>query len=45
MLHHGKHAPVPTILRPVSGIKFEVNFVDTIVLEIMFYCESIFENS
>ncbi len=23
MLHHGKHAPVPTILRPVAGIKFE----------------------
>ncbi len=25
MLHHGKHAPVPTILRPVAGIKFEMN--------------------
>ncbi len=24
MLHHGKHAPVPTILRPVAGIKFEI---------------------
>ncbi len=22
-LHHGKHAPIPTILRPVAGIKFE----------------------
>ncbi len=22
MLHYGKHAPVPTILRPVAGIKF-----------------------
>ncbi len=25
MLHHGKHAPVPTILRPVAGIKFEMS--------------------
>ncbi len=25
MLHHGKHAPVPTILRPVAGIKFEIS--------------------
>ncbi len=24
MLHHGKHAPVPTILRPVAGSKFEM---------------------
>ncbi len=24
MLHHGKHAPVPTILGPVAGIKFEM---------------------
>ncbi len=24
MLHHGKHAPVPTILRSVAGIKFEM---------------------
>ncbi len=24
-LHHGKHAPVPTILRPVVGIKFEIS--------------------
>ncbi len=24
MLHHGKHAPIP-ILRPVAGIKFEMN--------------------
>ncbi len=23
--HHGKHAPVPTILRPVAGIKFEMS--------------------
>ncbi len=22
MLHHGKHAPIPTILRPVAGINF-----------------------
>ncbi len=25
MLLHGKHAPVPTILRPVAGIKFEIS--------------------
>ncbi len=25
MLHNGKHAPVPTILRPVAGIKFEMS--------------------
>ncbi len=25
MLHHGKHAPVPSILRPVAGIKFEMS--------------------
>ncbi len=25
MLQHGKHAPVPTILRPVAGIKFEMS--------------------
>ncbi len=25
MLHHGKYAPVPTILRPVAGIKFEIS--------------------
>ncbi len=25
ILHHGKHAPVPTILRPVVGIKFEIS--------------------
>ncbi len=25
MLHHGKHTPVPTILRPVTGIKFEMS--------------------
>ncbi len=25
MLHHGKPAPVPTILRPVAGIKFEMS--------------------
>ncbi len=25
MLHHGKHAPFATILRPVAGIKFEMN--------------------
>ncbi len=25
MLHYGKHAPVPTILRPVAGIKFEMS--------------------
>ncbi len=25
MLYHGKHAPVPTILRPVAGIKFEMS--------------------
>ncbi len=25
MLHHGKHAPVPTILRPVAGITFEMS--------------------
>ncbi len=31
MLHHGKHAPVPTILRPVAGIKFEMYFVHKIV--------------
>ncbi len=24
MLHYGKNAPVPTILRPVVGIKFEI---------------------
>ncbi len=24
-LHHGKHAPVPTILRPVAGITFEMS--------------------
>ncbi len=27
MLHHGKYAPVPTILRPVAGIKFEIRFL------------------
>ncbi len=25
MLHHGEHAPIPTILRPVAGIKFEMS--------------------
>ncbi len=25
MLHHGKHAPAPTILRPLAGIKFEMS--------------------
>ncbi len=25
MLHHGKHAPIQTILRPVAGIKFEMS--------------------
>ncbi len=25
MLHHGKHAPVPTILKPVAGITFEMS--------------------
>ncbi len=25
MLHHDKHAPIPTILRPVAGIKFEMS--------------------
>ncbi len=25
MFHHSKHAPVPTILRPVVGIKFEMS--------------------
>ncbi len=25
ILHHGKHAPVPTILRPVAGIQFEMS--------------------
>ncbi len=25
MQHHGKHAPIPTILRPVGGVKFEIN--------------------
>ncbi len=25
MLHHGKHAPVPAILRPAAGIKFEMS--------------------
>ncbi len=25
MLHHGKHALVPTILRPVADIKFEMS--------------------
>ncbi len=25
MLHQGKHAPVPTILRPVASIKFEMS--------------------
>ncbi len=25
MLHHGKHAPVPTILRPIAGIKCEMS--------------------
>ncbi len=25
VLHHGKHAPIPTILRPVAGIKFEMS--------------------
>ncbi len=25
MLHHGKHAPIPVILRPVAGIKFEMS--------------------
>ncbi len=25
MLHHGNHAPVPTILKPVAGIKFEMS--------------------
>ncbi len=47
MLHHGKHAPVPTILGHVAGIKFEMssfcnffNFsVKKIVMLSMFYCE------
>ncbi len=30
MLHYGKHAPVPTILRNVAGIKW-ANFVHQIV--------------
>ncbi len=25
MLHHGKHDPVPNVLRPVAGIKFEMS--------------------
>ncbi len=25
MLHHGKNASVPTILRPIAGIKFEMS--------------------
>ncbi len=25
MLHYGKHAPVPIILSPVAGIKFEIS--------------------
>ncbi len=25
MLHNGKHTPVPTILRPVAGIEFEMS--------------------
>ncbi len=25
--HHGKHPPIPTILRPVVGIKFEMSFL------------------
>ncbi len=25
MLHHGKHATVPNISRPVAGIKFEMS--------------------
>ncbi len=25
VVHHGKHAPVPSILRPVAGIKFEMS--------------------
>ncbi len=25
MLHHGKHDPFATILRPVAGIKFEMS--------------------
>ncbi len=24
MLHHAKHSPIPTILRPVAGIQFEM---------------------
>ncbi len=32
MLHHGKHASIPTNLRPVVGIKFEMSsFVHKIV--------------
>ncbi len=32
MLHHGKHAPIPTILRPVAGIKLKwAHFVHKIV--------------
>ncbi len=31
-LHHGKHAPIPTNLRPVVGIKFKMSsFVHTIL--------------
>ncbi len=26
MLHHGKHVPVPPILKSVTGIKFESSF-------------------
>ncbi len=33
MLHHGKHAPVPTILRPVASVKFEMSsFVHKILI-------------
>ncbi len=45
ILHHGKHAPVPNILRPVAGIKFEIssfcayNFKHFSVETFMFYCE------
>ncbi len=27
MLHHGKHAPVLTILRPVAEIKLELSYI------------------
>lgn len=32
ILHIGKHAPVPTFLGPVAGIKFEIRlFVNKII--------------